>query len=62
MIFLRKLNALGGVHTQDDFDAAAANYVTPIKTNFGAMISGECLSERTGCTGVDVAKYCLWYR
>ena len=39
---LRKLNSLGGVHTQDDFDAAVANYVTPIKTNFRGYDIWEC--------------------
>ena len=39
---LGKLNSLGGVHTQDDFDAAVANYVTPIKTNFGGYDIWEC--------------------
>ena len=39
---LRKLNSLGGVHTQDDLDAAVANYVTPIKTNFRGYDIWEC--------------------
>ena len=39
---LSKLNALGGVHTQDDLDAAKANYVTPIKSCFRNYDIWEC--------------------
>ena len=37
-----KLNALGGVHTQADFDNAVAEYVEPIKTNFRGYDIWEC--------------------
>ncbi len=39
---LAKLKAVGGVHTQADLDAAVANYVTPIKTNFRGYDIWEC--------------------
>ena len=39
---LAKLQSLGGLHTQDDFDAATADYVTPIKTSFRGYDIWEC--------------------
>ena len=39
---INKLRALGGLHTQDDFDNAIANYVTPIKTNYRGYDIWEC--------------------
>jgi gamma-glutamyltranspeptidase/glutathione hydrolase len=39
---LAKLQSLGGHHVQADFDAAVANYVTPIKTNFRGYDIWEC--------------------
>jgi len=39
---LGKLQGLGGRHTQDDFDNAVADYVTPIKTNFRGYDIWEC--------------------
>ena len=39
---LNKLQGLGGHHVQADFDAARAEYVTPIKTNFRGYDIWEC--------------------
>ncbi len=39
---LKKLNSLGGVHSQSDFNKAIANYVVPIKTNFRGYDIWEC--------------------
>ena len=36
------------MHTQDDLDAAVAPAVTPVKTNFEVMTSGNVSSERPG--------------
>ena len=39
---LRKLKTLGGKHTVEDFEAAIAEYVTPIKTAFCGYDVWEC--------------------
>jgi len=39
---LSKLRSLGGVHTQDDLDAALADYVSPIKSSFCGYDIWEC--------------------
>lgn len=39
---IAKLHALGGLHTQEDFDNAIADYITPIKTNFRGYDIWEC--------------------
>lgn len=39
---LGKLQELGGLHTQEDFDLAFADYVEPIKTNFRGYDIWEC--------------------
>ena len=39
---LNKLQGLGGLHTQGDFDKAVADYVVPIKTNFRGYDIWEC--------------------
>lgn len=39
---IAKLQSIGGTHTQDDFDAAISDYVTPIKTNYRGYDIWEC--------------------
>jgi gamma-glutamyltranspeptidase/glutathione hydrolase len=39
---VESLNALGGLHTLDDFAAATADYVTPIKTDYRGVTVYEC--------------------
>ena len=39
---LTKLNRLGGLHSQEDFDRAIADYIEPIKTDFRGYDIWEC--------------------
>jgi gamma-glutamyltranspeptidase/glutathione hydrolase len=39
---VESLNALGGLHRLDDFAAATADYVTPIKTDYRGVTVYEC--------------------
>jgi gamma-glutamyltranspeptidase/glutathione hydrolase len=51
---LAKLQSCGGLHTQDDFDRAIGDYVTPIKTNFRGYDVWECPPNGQGMIALQL--------
>ena len=51
---LAKLRAVGGLHSEDDFDQAIGNYVEPISTNFRGFDIWECPPNGQGMIALQL--------
>ena len=57
---LRKLKTLGGKHTVEDFEAAIAEYVTPIKTAFCGYDVWGVSTKRSRCDCSYAFEHNVW--